>query len=178
MSTTSSSNKVSEGPLSSPESQPKNTESKVDMKEINQAKRGADAYREAVGFDESTETTGRVSEVISDAGELKGDSAGGGQAKTKKSQPIDPAIIRAKLLENLPSEKTVRRQVEKEIMKEIAYLHKKAIKMIASPGELNYFEMANLMKKIRELKDILSKVLKASLETLKTLWLRFVHGVM
>lgn len=141
--------------------------------EVNDAAVGREAYREAVGFDESAETTGQVSEVLVENKEQKGGAMGGG-----KSQTYDPAQIRANLLKNLPSEKMMKGKIEKEIKKEIKYLHRKALKMLRSPGKVNYFEMSNLMRKVRELKGILSCLVKASLETLKTLWLRFVHGVL
>ncbi len=72
----------------------------------------------------------------------------------------------------------MRKQIESEIKKEIGYLHNKAMKMVKQPGEMNYFEMNNLMRKIRELKGILMMLVKSSVEGLKSLWLRYVHGIM
>lgn len=131
--------------------------------------------REAVGYEEAVETTGRVSEAVRKQAEQKG---GGMAAGAAQAQVIDPAKIRENLLKNLPNERVMRRQIESEIKKEIKYLHKKAVKLMAIPNSMSFFEMANLMKKIRELKGILVKLVKSSLENLKTLWLRFVHGVM
>lgn len=145
-------------------------------KEVKEASIGKNAYREAVGFDEAKETTGKVSEVLQEQGEQKGD--GVSQAGGSSSKSHDPAVIRANLLKNLPDEKIMKRQIESEVKKEIDYLHKKAMKMFASPSRMSYFEMSNLMKKIRELKGILLTLAKASLDALKTLWLRFVHGIM
>jgi hypothetical protein len=144
-----------------------------DNKEIKEATAGKEAIAEAVDFDESVETTGRVSEVIKDQSEQKGGSATGSGVA-----PIDPEAIKAKLLKGIPTEKEMRKQIEGEIKKEIKYLHKKAIKLMAVPNGMSFFEMTNLMKKIRELKGLLIQLIKASLENLKTLWLRFVHGVM
>lgn len=146
-----------------------------DSKEVKEAADvGKAAYVEAVGLDESAETTGRVSEVLQKSSENDGT---GPVASSKKSQ-VDPDKIRKNLLENLPSEVQMKRQIESEIKKEIDYLHKKAVKMLRSPGKMSYFEMTNLMKKIRDLKGLLIQLVKASLDTLKALWLRYVHGVM
>jgi hypothetical protein len=107
--------------------------------------------------------------------EGEGSPVTGAQKTTVK---VDPAVIRANLLNNLPSEAVMKKQIEVEIKKEIDYLHKKAMKMFRSPGQVSYFEMNNVLKKIRELKGLLMQLLKASFDGLKTLWLRFVHGIM
>lgn len=142
-------------------------------KEVKEAAVGKEAFAEAVDFNESAETTGKVSETLGKVGEDKGGVIGGAKGKI-----YDPAQIKANLLKSIPSERAMKHQIEREIKKEIKYLHKKAVKMFTSPGRVNYFEMSNLMKKIRELKGILIILAKATLESLKTLWLRFVHGVM
>lgn len=151
---------------------------KEDLGHTKEVKEAADvgkaAYVEAVGLDESLETTGKVSEVLKRSDEKSAD--GGATAKT--AAKVDPAVIRANLLKNLPSEAVMKKQIETEIKKEIAYLHRRAMKMMQLPGKVNYFEMNNLMKKIRELKGLLVELLKASIDGLKTLWLRFVHGIM
>lgn len=145
-------------------------------KEIREAADLGVAAFETIGLDESAETTGRVSEVLSN---IKEDSAGGGGgSKARAKQIYDAAAIKNRLLSALPSEKAMFRQVEREIKNEIDYLHKKAMKMMASPGKVSYFEMQNLLKKIRELTGILADLVKASYDGLKTLWLRYVHGVM
>ncbi|MBI4235552.1 hypothetical protein HY604_04605 [Candidatus Peregrinibacteria bacterium] len=118
---------------------------------------------------------GKVAETLGEDKSKLGDSKPG---SATYGQKIDPAAIKAQLLKNLPDQKVMMLQVSKEIHKEIKYLHKKAMKMMRTPGDVNYFEMSNLMKKLREMKGILSELFKASFETLKTLWLRFVHGLL
>lgn len=172
-------NRVSENSGHSPENlvTKKRQEDLKDTKEIRDASEvGKAAFVEAVGLDESVETTGRVSEVLSKTKESDG---GGASAKAGSgSTKFDPNEIKQRLLSNLPEEKVMRAQIEKEIKKEINYLHKKAMKMLSRPGEVNYFEMNNMLRKIRELKGILLALVKASVEGLKSLWLRYVHGVM
>ncbi len=154
----------------------KQEENIKNAKEVKEASDlGKAAYIEAVGMDESVETTGRVSEVLSNT---KEQDSSGAAAATSKKHVVTPDQIRQNLLKDLPQEPIMKRQIEKEIKKEISYLHKKAMSMLRSPGKINYFEMTNLMKKIRELKGILITLIKASFENLKTLWLRYVHGVM
>jgi len=172
-------NRVSENAGHAPESLhvKKHHEDAKNVKEIKDASEiGKAAYVEAIGLDESVETTGRVSEVLSNTKEDDGGAVVGG-AKSSAAK-FDPAVIREKLLSSMPNEKVMRAQIEKEIKKEINYLHKKAMKMLSRPGEVNYFEMNNMLRKIRELKGILLAIVKASVEGLKSLWLRYVHGVM
>lgn len=123
---------------------------------------------------DGVEAMGNVGENATSKKDKKGDGI-----KTSSAGSVtDQKQIKARLLKNLPTEKAMRKSIEKEIKKEIKYLHKRATKMIYSPGDVNFFEMNNLMKKIRELKDLLVTLAKASVDRLKTLWLRFVHGVM
>ena len=148
---------------------------KRDLKEIREASEiGKAAYVEAVGMNESVETTGKVSEVLKDSGESKGDGVKSGGAKGD----ITVASVRANLLRKIPKESVMKRQIESEIKSEIKYLHRKAMKMVGAPSSMSYFEMSNLVKKIRELKKLLASLVKASFDTLKTLWMRYVHGVM
>lgn len=173
-----SKNSSPENVSSSPESKfsVKTKEELRPSKEVNDASDiGRSAYAEAVGLDESLETTGKVSEVLSNSNDGDNASLGGNQ---KVATKVDPAVIRANLLKTMPSEAQMKKQIEVEIKKEIEYLHKKAMKMFRSPGKVSYFEMNNVLKKIRELKGLLIELLKASLDGLKTLWLRFVHGIM
>lgn len=168
-------NKTAEKVSPSKKFEEKSVKEEKDAKEIKEAAVGREAYVEAIGMGETVETTGKVSEVLEKGHEQK--IAGGVGAKAKFAV-YDPAQIRANLLKNVPSEKVMKRQIEREIEKEIKYLHKKATKMLRFSGNMSYFEMSNLMKKIRELKGILMHLVKATLDILKTLWLRFVHGVM
>lgn len=135
--------------------------------------------KETLGVNmETVETIGRVSETLRSTQEQDKGSQGSSKAATGQGAVFDPLTIKEKLLKNLPSEKKMIGQIEDEIKDEISYLRKKALKMIASPSDISYFEMSNLVKKIRELKGVLASLLKASIDTLKSLWLRYVHGVM
>ena len=66
----------------------------------------------------------------------------------------------------------------REIEKEVNYLNKRARKIIRRPGAVNAFELNNIVKKIRDLRTLLISLAKAAAYAVKTLWLRFVHGVM
>jgi len=172
-----SKNSAPENISSSPEQKfsPRQKEELRPSKEVKEAADvGKAAYVEAVGLEESAETTGKVSEVLSDTK----DADNAAMAGQKPIAKVDPATIKANLLKNLPTEAVMKKQIEVEIKKEIEYLHKKAMKMFRSPGSVSYFEMNNVLKKIRELKGLLLQLVKASFDGLKTLWLRFVHGIM
>ena len=152
----------------------------IDTREVNALKEnvGGAAVMETVDVgEESAETMGSVSEVLREsAGENGGSSKGA--VKSDDTGIIDPEELKRRLLSDIPPAPVMRRQIEREIKKEIDYLHKKAMKMLRSGKEVNYFEMNNIMKKIRELKGLLMTLLKASVDSMKTLWLRFVHGIM
>ncbi|MFA6991699.1 MAG: hypothetical protein WC269_00230 [Candidatus Gracilibacteria bacterium] len=145
-----------------------------DSQEIKETKEkfasSVDAHLEEAEQAEFVE--GKVSEEAGETRDQKGDSATTGSSKT-----YDPAKIKAELLKNLPNAEIMKEQIKVEIEKEIKYLHSKAMKMMRS-SDVSYFEMSNIMKKIRELKGVLLALAKTSMESLKHLWLRFVHGIM
>ena len=133
---------------------------------------------EYVDLGESAEVQGEVSEILKEQSEQKGDSAKGSKRKGDKHAQMTVSQIKAQLLKTAPSEKAMLAQVKKEIEKEVRYLNKRARKIMRKPGNVNAFEMNNIVKKIRELKALLITLSKAAVDAVKTLWLRFVHGVM
>lgn len=138
---------------------------------------GQTVKTEALGLDESAETNDRVTETLSKNKDHDGSGVATKNGTYTPASKKDIAAIRAELLKNIPSEQVMKHQVEIEIKKEIKYLRKRAMGLLG-PNNMSYFEMANLVKKIRELRGILHALVKASFERLKTLWLRFVHGIM
>ena len=145
-----------------------------EQKEFQEAVHAREAV-ESVGMAEGAEAMGHVAESSS---EDKSKDMGASAQTTAATDDNTPAAIKERLLENLPAMELMKSQIEKEIKKEIDYLHNKAMRMARTPGDVNYYEYNNLLKKIRELKRILGKILKAPLEAVKTLWLRYVHGIM
>lgn len=136
-----------------------------------------EAKSEVIGLDESSETNDKVSEVLSKGKDLA--AGGGGKKVYSSASKKEIEALRAQLLKNLPSERVMKRQVEAEIKKEIKYLRGRALSLIRAPyNNMSFFEMSNLVRKIRELRGILYTLIKISFERLKTLWLRFVHGIM
>ncbi|MBU1151829.1 hypothetical protein KJ632_03310 [Patescibacteria group bacterium] len=127
------------------------------------------------GADLGLESSEKVSEVSTEGREKKSDSAKTDGARGKK---FDPAVVRAQLLKKMPTVEKMRDQVEAEIKHEIKYLRKKAFRMIRAPHKVSFFELANIVRKIRTLRALLLELVKASFDRLKTLWLRFVHGIM
>ncbi|MBT3704819.1 hypothetical protein HOG17_03495 [Candidatus Peregrinibacteria bacterium] len=133
---------------------------------------------EYVDLGESAEVQGEVSEGIREQSEQKGDGVKGSRKKDDRATQMTAAQIKAQLLKSAPSEKVMLRQVKKEIEKEVRYLNKRARKILRKPGSVSAFEVNNVVKKIRELKALLVALSKATADAAKTLWLRFVHGVM
>lgn len=157
---------------------PKVFEQDHDDKEVSRVAEGfaGETRTEVLGLDESSETNDKVSEVLTTSKDMASSGKSGVAYSSASKKEIE--ALRAQLLNNLPSEKIMRREVEKEIRKEIKYLRNRAMGLLGPHGGMSFFEMANLLKKIRELKGILCSLMKFSIERLRTLWLRFVHGIM
>ena len=134
---------------------------------------------EYIDLGESAEVSGEVSEVMKEQSEQKGSGVfGSKKRKVRGVKQMTAAQIKAQLLKKSPSQAVMVKQVKREIEKEINYLNKRARKIVRKPGSINAFELNNVVKKIRELKEVLLALAKAATDVLKTLWLRFVHGVM
>jgi len=130
-------------------------------------------FVEGVEAVESAEVSGEVSDIMKKQGE---DGKGGSSKKSVKR--VTPAQIKAQLLHKAPSEGVMKSQIKREINKEVRYLHRRANRIMRKPGRVNAFELNNVVKKIRELRILLLSLAKAVVNTTRTLWLRFVHGVM
>ncbi len=152
---------------STPEGKTPEKSTQKESREVKEAVSAGKEALEAIEGIESVEATGEVSEVNSS----RKDSG-----KQGMISGMTYAQVKAALLNNIPAESKMRMQIKTEIEKEIKYLHKKAMKMVGKRD--NFFELNNVMKKIRELRGILAMLAKAGYEAMKTLWLRFVHGVM
>ena len=133
---------------------------------------------EYIDMGESAEIQGEVSETVREQSEQKGDGSAGAGKKAGAYTNLTPAQIKAKLLEEAPSQEVMFKQIKREIEKEIKYLNKRARKILRRPGSMSAFELNNIVKKIRELKTLLLALAKATIDMARTLWLRFVHGVM
>ena len=124
---------------------------------------------------EVSEIARRVSEVVGE--KVSEDSLADfvAKAKAKRATTQD---IKAKLLENPPPEETMKAEITREVNNEIKQLEKKANRIRFSAAKANFFELNNIIKKIRELKNILASLVSATYEALKSLWLKFVHGIL
>lgn len=82
--------------------------------------------------------------------------------------------IRAHILNNIPSERVMIREIRKVLhdeMKAVMIEKKKAEK------EKNYFMLNRIIAKLRELTDKLATLKEATVEQLKKIWLKLVHGI-
>ncbi|KKR07011.1 MAG: hypothetical protein UT33_C0006G0087 [Candidatus Peregrinibacteria bacterium GW2011_GWC2_39_14] len=130
----------------------------------------------ATGIEDGGEVKTRLSEIVSELPPEQKQTSPAGGGTTHKSHKLTAAQMRAKLLANLPSEKRMKTDISTEIEKEVEELKSKA-KSMRYFGPANYYEMNNIIAKIHELNDILSSLVTATFEMLKSLWLRFVHGI-
>lgn len=146
-------------------------QSGVDLRvgeEVSKRVRNVEGVEDAEGVG----VFGRVSEDESSVSDKDLGASGGSTGS------MDPVKRREYLMQNMPPEAKMRREVAVEIKREINLLTKEVMKMKRSPYSEDYHRMANAMAKIRILKGVLTGLVKASFDTVKTLWLRYVHGVM
>ena len=113
--------------------------------------RGVEKGLEGVGLD----SMGEVSEQAGDVSD--GDLGDGGKQVTGGQSIAD---AKNKLLKDLPSQRVMIAGIRREIRKEINHLNGKCKKILRSSKTPNYSEINNLVRKIRELKGILSALLR------------------
>lgn len=118
----------------------------------------------------------KVSEKIQEKpAEKKGFAFGGKHRVVKKGKTI--AQIKTELLKSLPSEDVMKDQIETELKKEMRWLKTRSVLISVGLKQGSAFELNNIAKKLRELRNILSILAQVAMDTLKSFWLRFVHGI-
>lgn len=135
---------------------------------------GVDKVSEEISeiVDVGTEEMGNVSETATEKSKEK---KGGTVAKGDDDDSVQD--LKKELLAKMPTKREMRRQVEDEIKKEIKCLKKEAMKLVKSSKRGSSFELNNVVRKLRRLKLLLNSLFKVSVDRLKALWLRFVHGL-
>lgn len=130
---------------------------------------------------DTVSTLGNVSEVLGEATEV---SKGGGQKKSRindEDNTVDSNTnlnaLKEKYLSEMPAQDKAIKEIEFEIRKEIKGLEKRIKQLSKSKSPSSFFELVNVVKKVRELKGVLSSLFKASFDTVKALYLRFKHGI-
>jgi len=120
-------------------------------------------------------------EKLRESGDIAGENKGFSFKKAKKpakSSGQTAAQIKQSLLRNAPSEEKMRREIASEIRNEIWWLQKRSFFISLGIRQGSAFEINNIVRKIRELRSLLSQLASLALEMLKAIWLRFVHGVL
>ena len=123
-----------------------------------------------------------VTDIIEDAEGMGNGEVGEQESKGKnrasqgglKAGAQGDAAAGKKILQ-LPKVEVMRKQVEVAIMKEIKVLEKQANKIKRNPVG-NAHKLNGIISQIRNLHYMLSMVAHATLETLKSWWMKYVQG--
>ena len=107
--------------------------------------------------------TGEVSEKERKAKERYAGKAGSGAIKAAKKRIPKP-----------PTVPVMKKEVKVQLKKEIKQLNKKIKKVIRKQGDLEAYQLNNLMKKLRKFQEILSSLAYATREMIKELWVKYV----
>ena len=120
------------------------------------------------------EGTGEVAEKKEGIGENRQATGGKFQQFSKKMTDEEAESLKKKLLEKPP----MRREMVQEIR---SHIHKEIIQLEKAAGRYKrkgkFRELAYTVRRIRELRGILSDLFNATAEMVKNLWLRVVHGI-
>ena len=83
-------------------------------------------------------------------------------------------VLKKKLLATPPSKKIMIKEIHQHVAKEIN-LHEKQAKKYIKKGA--FYELNQIINRIRELSAILEEILYATTEAIKNIWLKIVHGI-
>lgn len=118
------------------------------------------------------EFKGRVAEVV---GEFPPEEAPTpAQAAQQQARAMTAQERLEHLQKHLPPRNKMEKEVRAEIKKQIRSLEKEAKKVLY---KRNFHLLNNIYLKICELTGILAQLAQETFEYLKSLWLRFVHGI-
>lgn len=158
----------------SPKNNEKSAQKPEAVKDVhNRAHEVLQGNEDSVDASEGAEGDGRVSENEGNASENKS-STHGSAAKARTTDEIE--AIRARLLKSAPSQETMVKQIKKHLYKEERQLEKE-LSSLEGKAAKNAYEMANVVAKLRKLKEYFSILAHATFELVKHLWLKIVHGV-
>lgn len=125
---------------------------------------------------DSVDTGSEASEVVdklpAEASEKSSEDKAVSQGGAKGDDD-DQAAITASLKKKLPPRRVMKRQVHDALVKQENILLKQARKHSRSG---DFFELNNVLQKIREIRLILADLAKATLENIKKLWFKYVKS--
>jgi len=107
-------------------------------------------------------------------GENRQATAGKFQQFSTQMTATQAEALKKKLLEIPPERKQMIREIQKHIHREIKVLQKDAHKC---EKQGRFKELNELVRRMRELTDLLSRLARATADVVKNLWLKVVHGI-
>lgn len=137
---------------------------------------GIDAGSLLEGIDDGGEMVDslKMSESGENVGEHRratGRKFGDFKKKMTKQEADD---LKKKLLKDLPSSKTMIKEIRAHVRQEIKHLEREAARVERSG---KFRELSDTVSRMRELKIMLFDLLHSTAEMIKNLWLKVVHGI-
>ncbi len=148
--------------------QPEVQEDQIDLAE------GAGEFVETIEGEVEGEGTGEISEKKEGIGEHRQATGGKFQQFSKQLTDEEAEELKKRLLEKPPTPRQMVQEIRTHIRQEVRHFEKEA-KRAQRKGKFK--EMADSVRRIRELKRILSDLFTMTAEMVKNLWLKVVHGI-
>lgn len=118
---------------------------------------------------------GKIAELAHEGvGEHRQSTAGKFQQFQTQMTAAQAEALKKKLLEMPPPRKQMIREIQKHIHREIKVLQKNAAKC---EKQGKFKELNELVRCMRELTDLLNRLIHATADVVKNLWLKVVHGI-
>lgn len=135
---------------------------------------GAADFVEGIDGEVEGEGSGEISEKKEGIGEHRQSTGGKFQQFSKNMTDEEAAKLKKKLLQKPPTKREMVSEIRAHIHKEILVLNKKA-KRARRKG--HFRELAESVRRTRELKRLLANLFTATAELIKNTWLKVVHGI-
>ena len=124
--------------------------------------------------EEGVEAMGNVAEGSEQLGENRRATGGKFQKFKKQLTDEEAKALKDKLLAAPPKKRQMVQEIRHHIHEEIQDLQKQARKQRRSGS---YHDLVLSLRRIRELKGILARLFYATADTIKSIWLKVVHGI-
>ncbi|MBU1445927.1 hypothetical protein KKD70_01545 [Patescibacteria group bacterium] len=105
---------------------------------------------------------------ISEKNRAQKDNYGNGSKNGQK-------VVQSNYELNLPRIKNMKKEVRKELEKEIDFLKKKIDFVMKKNGTIDAHNLNNLMRRLRQLREILSSLAHGAADMVKDLWIKYVR---
>ncbi|MDP2624999.1 MAG: hypothetical protein Q8P27_02315 [Candidatus Peregrinibacteria bacterium] len=168
--------KLESGAHSTEKRESSNKQTETQSQPVLEVDRRASGVLDAVdSIEDGADAMGNISENVGEGvGENRHATAGKFQQFQQGMSDEEAEDLKKKLLKSPPSKRRMIQEIRHHVNQEITQLQKRAAQ---SERRGKYKDLNDSLKDIRALKDLLSRIARATADAVRNMWLKVVHGI-